>query len=224
MEEKKFPKSYSSLRSIFGFRRHYQSNLWKHNLSSGSPFLGTIDKNDKSLNGFTLIELIVVIGILGILASATLLALNPFAQFQKANDAKRKADLSQIQKALESYYQDYQVYPDSLNYQLDPVTTPPSTKTKLDWGSSWQPYMDVLPKDPTSSRHYVYYSPATLPDGTPLNGQGYCLYVNLERGANDSSVCKPGGTRCDNSPVGACGVNGMGVDCNFGICSPNAKP
>jgi type IV pilus assembly protein PilA len=220
MEEKKFSKGNSSVWPFFGFGRSNQSFLGKSDSSKTRRFLRIL----VGKKGFTLIELIVVIGILGLLATTAMALLNPIAQFQKANDAKRKADLSQIQKALESYYQDNQSYPDSLTYQLDPITTPPSGKTKLSWGTSWQPYMNVLPKDPTLNRQYVYYSPATLPDGTPLNGQGYCLYANLERAANDSSACKADGTKCENSPDGACGANGAGIDCNFGICSPNAKP
>src|ERR1035437_3562444 len=116
----------------------------------------------KNNTGFTLIELIVAIGILGVMAVAAMAALNPFAQFQKANDAKRKADLSQIQKALETYYQDYGQYPayvlDSGYYYLNPVVTPPATTAEKKWGTSWQPYMNVLPIDPTSSKSYVYYS------------------------------------------------------------------
>jgi type II secretion system protein G len=173
--------------------------------------------------GFTLIEMIVTIGILGILAVTAITALNPFAQFQKANDAKRKGDLSQIQKALESYYDDYKAYPDSKKsgnyYYLNPITTPPAGKTIKAWGSSWQPYMNVIPKDPSSGKYYVYYSPPTLPDGTVFNGQGYCLYASLDKN-NDPGLCFSGGAKCTNAPAGACG---SGV-CNFGICSPNASP
>src|SRR5258708_13026190 len=71
-------------------------------------------------SGFTLVELLTVVGIVGILLVAAILILNPVAQFQKANDAKRKSDLTQIQKALETYFNDYEKYP--------PNPTPPSYK------------------------------------------------------------------------------------------------
>jgi len=59
--------------------------------------------------GFTLIELIVVISILGILAS---LGFSSYvASFQKSRDTKRKADLNQLQIALEIYKQDFGSYP-----------------------------------------------------------------------------------------------------------------
>jgi prepilin-type N-terminal cleavage/methylation domain-containing protein len=59
--------------------------------------------------GFTLIELLVVIAIIALLASVVLVALN--SSRQKARVAKRLADLSQIAKALELYYDDNKAYP-----------------------------------------------------------------------------------------------------------------
>src|ERR1035437_4099438 len=99
---------------------------------------------------FTLIELIISIGILGILAVAALLALNPFAQFQKANDLRRKSDLAQVQRALETYYQDNKSYPAStscnnVNFQIQAVDG-----SCVAWGSSWSKYMNLVPKDPTT--------------------------------------------------------------------------
>ena len=88
--------------------------------------------------GFTLIELIVVIGIIALVATATIAVLNPFGQFQKARDARIKSDLSQLQKALETYYQDKGGYPSSTSeYKiLDGTTT-------INWGSSKILYSEV---------------------------------------------------------------------------------
>lgn len=61
--------------------------------------------------GFTLTELLVVIGILGILMGMTLIAINPVSQFQKANDAKRKSYINEIKTALEFYKIDQKYYP-----------------------------------------------------------------------------------------------------------------
>jgi prepilin-type N-terminal cleavage/methylation domain-containing protein len=55
--------------------------------------------NDK--NGFTLIELLVVISIISLLSSVVLTSVN--GARAKARDARRIADLKEMQKALEFY-------------------------------------------------------------------------------------------------------------------------
>jgi prepilin-type N-terminal cleavage/methylation domain-containing protein len=61
-----------------------------------------LKKNFKQL-GFTLIELMVVVAIIGILMAAGILAFTN-AQ-QNARDSRRRADIDAISKALEQYYQ-----------------------------------------------------------------------------------------------------------------------
>lgn len=156
-------------------------------------------KIENSHAGFTLVELIVVIAIISVLATSLLAVLNPLAQIQKANDTRRKADLSQIQKALESYYQDNGSYP---------AEGAGNTIFGVPWGTNWGVYMNVLPKDPNLSNKYIYVS----------NGQSYYLYANLERGSKDPQVCN-GGAKCANAPVTTCG----GV-CNYGVSSADVSP
>ncbi len=175
--------------------------------------------NDQSLihQGFTLIELLVVIAIIGILAVAIMTLVNPVAQFQKANDARRKSDLSQLQKTLEAYYSDNGSYPPHSTsgtlYRLFPGSM-------YDWGSTWTAYDTTLPKDPSSnSRNYAYYASA--------GGQSYYLYASLERGSQDPQVCTSGGTGICSSissnsiSTTACGAS---VTCNYGVTSSNVSP
>lgn len=160
--------------------------------------------------GFTLIELLVVIAVIGILAGGIIAIVNPAAQFQKAQDSRRKSDLAQIQKAFETFYQDNGKYPDSIDNKIKSLD---EEDTAVEWGNPWLPYMGNLPKDPSSAKNYVYSS---------SNGQTYYLYASLDRGGSDPQACHSDGTKCDNVPVSAsCGSDAI---CNYGVSSPNVSP
>lgn len=149
------------------------------------------------------------------MATGIIIAVNPLAQIQKAQDARRKSDLSQIQKAVETYYQDVGKYPPSTSdYKIKGLNN-----NAIEWGSSWQPYMAVLPKDPVSTKTYVYYSSS--------NGQTYYLYASLDRGANDPQACIGGWCKSlpnsDGVQIDACGP--IDADpCDYGVSSPNVSP
>jgi len=53
--------------------------------------------------GFTLIELIIVIGIIALLATTVILVINPVRIFQEARDSQRIADLGQLSSAISLY-------------------------------------------------------------------------------------------------------------------------
>ena len=108
--------------------------------------------------GFTLIELLVVIAIIGLLASFSIIAFN--SARVKARDAKRKADISQIQKALEMYYNDYGTYP-----SCGGATNGPNNAWSNSSDESWHnpaslpvslmPYMRTLPEDPLNTTSWA---------------------------------------------------------------------
>jgi len=54
----------------------------------------------RSLTGFTLVELLVVIGILAVLTAAVILIINPVEYLRQARDVTRMSDLDSINKAL----------------------------------------------------------------------------------------------------------------------------
>lgn len=162
--------------------------------------------------GFTLIELIISLAILGVLAAALITMLNPFEQVRKSNDAKRKTSLEQMQRALEMYYQDNGRYPvQSADFKIsvNNVTIP--------WGSAWSPYLSKLPSDPNATKTYIYYSPAAA------SGQTYYIYANLERGAKDPQACN-NGLACTSITSGGPATNACGGLCNYGVSSPNVVP
>ncbi len=55
---------------------------------------------NKNKRGFTLIEMLIVIGLIAHLATAVLVAVNPARQFKFARDTERKAHLATILNAL----------------------------------------------------------------------------------------------------------------------------
>jgi prepilin-type N-terminal cleavage/methylation domain-containing protein len=61
--------------------------------------------------GFTLVELLIVIALLGVIATIVIAAINPIEQANKARDAGMKADASQLESAIQRYYASHNSYP-----------------------------------------------------------------------------------------------------------------
>lgn len=115
----------------------------KRLLSPGPP---------RPVAGFTLIEIMVVVVILGILAA--LIAPNVISRIDEAQVTKVRQDIRAIESALKLYRLDRFRYP-STEEGLNALVTPPGDST-VPWPAGG--YLDRLPKDPWD-RPYVYVQP-----------------------------------------------------------------
>lgn len=110
--------------------------------------------------GFTLIEVLVVVSIIGLLASVVLVGLGGFRS--RGRDARRVTDLKSLQNGLELYYARSNSYPNTL---ADLVTA----------GIG----ITKLPKDPAAGADY-FYSFKTA------DKQGYVIAAKLDATAGDT--------------------------------------
>lgn len=133
----------------------------------------------KSTPGFTIVELLIVIVVIGILAA---LVVSTFSGVQgRARDAKRESDIAAITKALEIYYLENGVYPGTPGQTGGSSTINGSWSTTAD--SSWQnfintlkPYMGQVPTDPISTPNVNLTSSTSAGYGYAYfaSGTNYC--------------------------------------------------
>lgn len=130
----------------------------------------------KKEKGFTLIELLVSISIIAILTA--LLTANFIGARQRGRDGQRKANLYQIQSALELYRSDNGDYP--LTASMSTCGVAISVNGTV--------YMQKVPCDPSTGSAYLYTSAA---------GTSYTIFACLENQEDsdkdtdpaDASVC-----------------------------------
>lgn len=125
--------------------------------------------------GFTLLELLIVVGIVGILSVFVMSNVSGYRV--RTRDAQRKVDLRQVQSALEMYRADDGTYPASFTF---PASCTSATQFKDAGGTV---FLNKVPCDPVNSAPYVYTYTYT--------GTGYQLVSCLE---NDQDNQKDGTT------------------------------
>ena len=159
----------------------YLITLDMHTPSSRYPALRSISQ---STRGFTLIELLIVIAIIGILASFILASLS--TSRQKSRDGKRIAEMTQMVRTLELFYDSNQRYP----------STTPAGFTGADAGIQILTSLNLIPSTPIpppgTNATYIYrgiYDNSGTPAECTLATQlctSFELGITLERSDNVS--------------------------------------
>lgn len=166
----------------------------------------------KKSRGFTLIELIVTIAIIGTLAVGMIMSINPGSQISKGQDAQRSSDLQAIQQALDLYYNDNKCYPTKSAFD--------AILSQSDWKVGSAVYLKSTPKDPKCasdpSSCYVYITDQS--QAGAACPQWNVLFTKLSRTATidvcplsaaTNNECRPEGYSEDNW---ACTLSGA-VNC-----------
>lgn len=150
--------------------------------------------------GFTLVELLVVISVIGLLSSVVFSSLNNARM--KARDARRLSDIRQIQLALDLFYDKYGYFPYSPNCGdmipntgwCNSVQSTVNGQWIKDNGNTakFAEFLAINPKDPTqgdtvyfpsNGETYYYFAAGYYPSGgTP--GQWYMIVWGLEKYPN----------------------------------------
>jgi general secretion pathway protein G len=102
--------------------------------------------------GFTLIELMVVLVIIGVLAA--LIVPNVLERADDARVTAARTDVNNLVQALKLYKLDNQRYP-SAEQGLQALVAKPTVGAIP---ANWKPYLDKLPKDPWGNA-YQYVNP-----------------------------------------------------------------
>jgi prepilin-type N-terminal cleavage/methylation domain-containing protein len=144
-----------------------------------------INRQIRSIRGFTLVELLIVVAIIGLLATGVLMVMNPSTYFRNSRDARRKSDLQTIRTAVELFYAGNSSYPNSTNGAITSLNS--AIKDGTSWtfpASGGTTYLQLAPKDPQSTNPaYCYVS----------SGTGYNLCAEVEGTGTSSTPCTPSG-------------------------------
>lgn len=174
-------------------------------------------KHRQNKTGFTMIELLIVIVIMGILSAV---GIGTFTSSQlKARDSKRKSDLRTMGDAFEAYYNDFGSYPVDdgtggfRGCGVDANTDVCAPGDEFSNATNGTTYMVQVPSDPSDGTYYY------MSDGT-----FYRIYAHLENDRDREAAENGGNPSFYAEPEMEAGNNACGLgDCNFVRTSTNVN-
>jgi prepilin-type N-terminal cleavage/methylation domain-containing protein len=158
--------------------------------------------NHKSKLGFTLIEILVVISIIGILATLILARLGGVEK--SGRDARRKSDLNQYRTALENYA--------IKTNGLYPSYTTAGNVTGNICGKLVSSYLATCLTDPREDATYYYHYLSNGSSGGGDTASIYVVWATIETGATSTTI----NYVCSNGKIGqktSAPTVGSGNDC-----------
>lgn len=174
----------------------------------------TMKSNNTQSQGFTLMELMVVMVLMAILVAA---GVSSFLSSQKkGRDSRRKSDLKHITTALLTYLNDKGKFPND-NGLGGIAGCTPDDATLCAWGGEFTDmngtiYMLKLPEDPSSGKQYYY--------DVCCSNLKYQLYARLEN-AEDGDLVRDESDRVLYYDGTDCGGGAL---CNYAVTSGNRAP
>jgi general secretion pathway protein G len=129
----------------------------------------------RKISGFTLIEVMVVVVILGILAAV--LVPKVMDRPEQARITKAKQDIRSLEAALNLYKLDNYIYP-STDQGIEALVEKPSSPEPPNWKQGG--YLDRMPKDPWQ-QPYFYLSPGE-------HGEVYIFSLGPDQQPGDDDI------------------------------------
>lgn len=140
-----------------------------------------LNKSKKANKGFTLIEILIVIGLIAVLATIVLIAINPARQFAQARNTQRSSNINTILNGIGQYIADNKgVIPVDITTTTKNIS---STATPGLCAQLMPVYISALPVDPSGANNGSPITQCALPYDT--------LYTVLKDVDFRVTVCAP---------------------------------
>jgi type IV pilus assembly protein PilA len=139
----------------------------------------------KSVKGFTLLEIILVVGVIAIIAGIVVLAINPTKQLGDSRNAQRRSDVLTILNAVNQYYVDH----NSALIDLNGGQGLTGDATDNCGAGDTEAYRGLAASLIGASSTYLMAIPFDPANGTANSNSDY--YVHLNSSSKRITVCAP---------------------------------